>query len=83
MTRRAVAGARARLFAISLIGGGVLLVLLANAHLVYVATTSQPACVAHTRPGEGAAPGQYSASQSACSPSPINAHDKQPKRDQP
>jgi hypothetical protein len=36
----------------------------ANAHLVYVATASQPACVPHARLGE--ASGALSAAQSAC-----------------
>ncbi|OCK57863.1 hypothetical protein [Bradyrhizobium sp. LMTR 3] len=41
----------------------------ANAHLIYVATVSQPACVAHLKQGEGdAARGQFSAARSACSP---------------
>jgi len=43
-------------------------ILAANAHLIYVATTSQPACVTHLRPGEGnAARGRFSAAQSSCS----------------
>jgi hypothetical protein len=47
----------------------VALVLAANAHLIYVATTSQPACVAHVKQGEGdAARGRFSAAQSSCSP---------------
>lgn len=33
---------------------GVLLLVLANAHLVYVAMTSQPECVAHSEMSEGA-----------------------------
>jgi len=43
-------------------------VLLANTHLIYVAFSSQPACVAHSRTGaEKMADGpQYSAAQSAC-----------------
>ena len=47
----------------------------ANAHLIYVATTSQPACVAHLKQGAGdAARGLFSAAQSSCSPpAPINA----------
>ncbi len=52
-----------------LIAAALALVLAANAHLVYVATTSQPACVTHIRQGEGAAGrGQFSAAQSSCSP---------------
>jgi hypothetical protein len=44
------------------------LVLAANAHLIYVATASQPPCVAHVRQGEGSpAHGQFSAAQSSCS----------------
>ena len=50
----------------------VLIVLGANAHLVYVSVTSQPDCVAHRVPGAqadaqggGAA---FSAAESACSP---------------
>jgi hypothetical protein len=56
-----------------LIAAALALVLAANAHLVYVATISQPACVAHLRQGEvrqgegGAGRGQFSAAQSSCS----------------
>jgi hypothetical protein len=50
------------------VGLALLLFLIANGHLVYVATTSQPECVAHVQQGEGLAqPGQYSAAQSSCS----------------
>lgn len=56
------------------IAAGLFLVLGANAHLVYVAENSQPACVAHLRQGEGG-PGEngarrdgFSAAQSVCSP---------------
>jgi hypothetical protein len=52
-----------------LIGLAVAIVLAANAHLVYVAITSQPACVTHARPGEGSAEhGLFTAAQSSCSP---------------
>jgi hypothetical protein len=52
-----------------LIAAALALVFAANAHLVYVATTSQPACVAHVRQGEGSAgQGSFSAAQSSCSP---------------
>ena len=51
------------------IGAGVLLVLIANSHLVYMATVSQPECVAHLRPGEGASEqGKFSAAKSSCTP---------------
>jgi len=43
-------------------------VLTASAHLVYVATISEPACVAHVRPGQANAErGGLSAAQSSCS----------------
>jgi hypothetical protein len=50
-------------------------VVAANAHLIYVATTSQPACITHLRQGEGnATRGLFSAAQSSCSPEPaVNA----------
>ena len=45
------------------------IVLAANAHLVYVAVSSQPACVTHVRQGEGSADrGRFSAAESSCSP---------------
>lgn len=44
-------------------------IIAANAHLIYVATTSQPECVAHVRQGEGSAIRRhFSAAQSSCSP---------------
>ncbi len=47
------------------------IVVAANAHLIYVATTSQPACVTHLEQGEGdATRGRFSAAQSSCSPAP-------------
>jgi hypothetical protein len=46
-----------------MVGSGCLLVVLANLHLVYVAVTSQPACV-----GEGkATKGGFGAAQRVCS----------------
>ena len=51
------------------IGAGLLLLLIANSHLVYVAITSQPDCVAHVRQGEGSAKdGRFSAARSSCTP---------------
>ncbi len=47
------------------VAAGLLLVVGANAHLVYVALSSQPACVAHVKPGES---GGLSAARSACTP---------------
>ena len=50
-----------------LVAGCLLLVLGANAHLLYVALTSQPGCVPHARAGDGTAkPGQFSVAKSAC-----------------
>lgn len=51
-----------------LVGFGLLLLAAANWHLVYVAITSQPDCVAHVRQGEGTQ-GRFSAARSSCSPS--------------
>ncbi len=49
----------------------VAVVLAANAHLIYVAISSQPACVTHIRQGEGSADlGRFSAAESSCSPRP-------------
>jgi hypothetical protein len=50
------------------VGAGLLLLAGANAHLVYVAVTSQPACVDHVRTGDPAR-GGFSAAASACGPS--------------
>jgi hypothetical protein len=48
---------------------GLLLVLIANSHLVYTALTSQPECVAHLRQGEGSPrDGKFSAARSSCTP---------------
>jgi hypothetical protein len=52
-----------------MIGAGLLLVLIANSHLVYMATVSQPECVTHVRHGEGVAEqGKFSAASSSCAP---------------
>ena len=51
------------------VGAGLLLVLIANSHLVYVAIVSQPECVAHLRQGEAdPAHGKFSAARSSCTP---------------
>lgn len=48
----------------ALIGAGMLLFVGANAHLVYVAVASQPACVPHAKgAGENY---EYRAARSAC-----------------
>ncbi len=51
-----------RLIAYALAGLCVAVFVAANAHLIYVAVTSQPDCVPHQK-GEG---GAYQAAKSAC-----------------
>lgn len=46
--------------------GVVTAILLANAHLAYVAFASQPKCVPHLRTGEAAAPVVFAAAKSSC-----------------
>ena len=59
---------RATLRLCLMIASGLLLVVAANAHLVYVASVSRPDCVAHLRQGEGSSElGRFSAAQSSCS----------------
>ena len=66
-TATAKFGARAVVW--TAVCAGLLLVLIANSHLVYLAVTSQPECVAHVRQGEGSpADGKFSAARSSCTP---------------
>ncbi len=58
---------RAPLWVWLLVSAVLLLVGVANWHLVHVAMTSQPDCVAHQRLGNSA-PGGFSAAQSSCTP---------------
>ena len=44
----------------------LLVVALANAHLVYVSLQSQPECVTHSKPGTVGEHGTYSAARSSC-----------------
>jgi hypothetical protein len=54
-----------------LAAAALLLVIAANAHLLYVATTSMPGCVAHVAAGEGGGPsGALSAADSSCTSQP-------------
>ncbi len=48
----------------TLVSGGLLLLVAANVHLVYVAVTSQPDCVAHAKVAGG--DGGYRAARPAC-----------------
>jgi hypothetical protein len=50
-----------------IVAGLVVLVLAANAHLVYVAVTSQPDCVAHFKQADAGKSGSFRAAKSACS----------------
>ncbi len=47
---------------------GALLLIVVNAHLIYVAVSSQPDCVAHARPGEANGVHAFGAAASSCSP---------------
>ena len=48
-----------------LVAAGIFAFLLANAHLLYVAFSSQPDCVAHVADGEGQ-DGAHRAASSSC-----------------
>ena len=54
---------RGRLIVTLLVVAAMALVIGANAHLLYVATVSQPDCVAHLKPGES---GGFAAARPAC-----------------
>lgn len=54
---------------IGLVAAGlVVLLLAANAHLLYVSVASQPDCVAHLKQGGAALAGSFRAAASACTP---------------
>ncbi len=61
---------RGRLSVWLLVAAGLLLVVAANWHLVYIAVMSQPDCIEHLRPGESnsANPRAFSAAKSSCTP---------------
>jgi hypothetical protein len=68
-TGAAIVQFRTKAIVWTVIGAGLLLLLIANAHLVYTAVVSQPDCVAHIRQGEGASKdGKFSAARSSCAP---------------
>jgi hypothetical protein len=61
-----------------LIAAGLVLVAAANSHLLYVASVSQPSCVAHLRQGETAnQPGRFAAADSSCPSSPASAEGRE------
>ena len=51
---------------IGAIAAALVVVVLANLHLVYVALQSQPDCVAHLKPGTSGEGGAFSAARSSC-----------------
>ncbi|HEY6815065.1 MAG TPA: hypothetical protein VI168_05960 [Croceibacterium sp.] len=55
-----------RVLVVGGIAAALLAVVLANAHLVYVAMQSQPECIAHMKPGTSGETGAYSAARSSC-----------------
>ncbi|OYW88042.1 MAG: hypothetical protein B7Z20_03545 [Sphingobium sp. 32-64-5] len=58
---------RSRSFYITLAIAALGVILLANAHLVYVASTSQPQCVVHVKSdGSAHAAGVFGAAKSSC-----------------
>ncbi|OJY68139.1 MAG: hypothetical protein BGP16_14825 [Sphingobium sp. 66-54] len=58
---------RSRAFFLTLAGIALAVVLLANAHLVYVATSSQPTCVPHVKAGDAASSTTpFSAAKPSC-----------------
>jgi hypothetical protein len=58
---------RSRGFFLTLAGAALAIVLLANAHLIYVASTSQPECVPHAKSDETQSPpGIFRAAKSSC-----------------
>lgn len=64
MTARAAGSRRRWMSAWLLVAVALLLVAAANAHLVYVAVTTQPECVPHIK--EAGTSGSYRAAKSAC-----------------
>ena len=55
-----------RTIAVGAVAVALAALVLANVHLVYVAISSQPECVAHLKPGISGESGAYSAARSAC-----------------
>lgn len=57
---------RGRVLAITIVVGGLAVVVAANAHLIYLAFTTQPECVAHIREAGSGPPGAYAPARSSC-----------------
>lgn len=66
MSAKATGGARRnwKLISLLIVGISIAVMIGANAHLVYVAVTSQTACVPHAKSAGG--DGAYRAAKSAC-----------------
>jgi hypothetical protein len=63
----AAARPKSRLIVGLAVGAGLLALVVANLHLVYVAVSTQPDCVIHLKRGEGAAmPGAFTAAKPSC-----------------
>lgn len=56
---------QARILVGLVVVAGLLVLVLANTHLVYVAVTTQPECVAHLKSADETS-GSFRAAQSAC-----------------
>ncbi|MEO9228018.1 MAG: hypothetical protein ABI216_03545 [Devosia sp.] len=65
MTTASMTTRRTRMLMFLLVGVGLLLVIGANAHLLFAALNSQPDCIAHLKAGH-AVPGAFGAADSAC-----------------
>jgi hypothetical protein len=63
-------GSKAKSIVCLSIGLGLIVLVAANAHLLYVAVSSQPDCVAHLQHGEGNGTNSFSAATSSCSSKP-------------
>lgn len=69
MTAAAMKRVNAKFWIWTAVAAGLLLVLMANAHMVYVAFSSQPDCIDHVRRGTSVAEaGKFSAASSSCTP---------------
>lgn len=73
-------GRRSRTAIWWLVAAGLALVIGANAHLLYVATSSEPGCVAHVRSGDSEPGGPFSAADSSCTPQPTGHGAAHPER---
>lgn len=59
-------GGRGRVVLIAVVAAGLAGLIAANAHLVYLALTSQPECVPHIKDGSGPPGARYAPARSSC-----------------